>query len=422
MPFRVRCGKRDHGISVNRSAYGGAMGYDIRPLSFMEVLYYGFTVFFDDFVLLAGSSALVVIPNILFMFILHSLIDPSLMISANPRDHLGVFVISAALLSISEFIFTSVMMAAVTAAVVSVYLHRLVPVGDVYRSAGNVFARVIGTQLLSLLLIFLLLFIPVIIVLGKRTFLVPDYIGIFVFIASAIPFGYFTLCWSLVYPVMIVEHRFGMTALRRSRQLVRGVYWKTARLFFVTGLIAGVTAAVLNHFWPSIPILEPILTAITSSIAAAYILVVQVIYYFDRRCRNEIFDLQRLAEDIRRGRAVSVEPGAVMHGVSKVGRNDSYPYGSGKNKIQILPRQIACSQVESWLVVESDITAKKLVARLTNQLPNLYFTAAQFCSLKRRVKVWRAHCPRQIVFSASSAGRAHCKSGIMASTQLLRLG
>ncbi len=98
---------------------------------------------------------------------------------------------------------------------------------------------------------------------------------------------------------MIVEHRFGMTALRRSRQLVTGVWWKAFGIFIVAGLIANVPAGVLHLFWSYIPVFGPILTAGTNAIASSYGRVVLVIYYFDRRCRTEDFDLRFLAEQIR---------------------------------------------------------------------------------------------------------------------------
>ena len=172
-------------------------------------------------------------------------------------------------------IFTPVMMVALTTAVASVYLDRPVTIGDAYRAVGNVFKPVIGTALLLDLLM----------LLG--------------FIALVVPGIYFAVCWSLVVPVMIVEHRFGMIALRRSRQLVRGAWWQTLGIFLVATLIIRIPAAVLDMLWSSIPALGPILTATMSSIAEAYSLVVVVIYYFDRRCRVEDFDLRLLAEQIR---------------------------------------------------------------------------------------------------------------------------
>ena len=62
--------------------------------------------------------------------------------------------------------------------------------------------------------------------------------------------------------------------------------------------------------------------------------------------------------------------------------------------------------MESWLIAEPNVTAKELMLRLTQQLPDLYPTGTQLRSLQRRVKAWRAQWARQLVFATSSAGRA----------------
>jgi hypothetical protein len=53
-------------------------------------------------------------------------------------------------------------------------------------------------------------------------------------------------------------------------------------------------------------------------------------------------------------------------------------------------------------MVQPNITAKELMARLSNQLPDLYPTGAQLRSLQRRVKVWRAQWARELVFAATA--------------------
>jgi Integrase core domain len=63
-------------------------------------------------------------------------------------------------------------------------------------------------------------------------------------------------------------------------------------------------------------------------------------------------------------------------------------------------------QLETWLMAEPNITAKELMARLSNQLPDLYPSGAQLRSLQRRVKVWRAQWARQLVFAASARAGA----------------
>jgi hypothetical protein len=111
--------------------------------------------------------------------------------------------------------------------------------------------------------------------------------------------GYFLVCWSLIGAVMIVERRFGMSALRRSRELVVGSWWRTFAILFTASLIANVPASALKFVWAFIPVIGAVLTAATQAVTGAYGMVALMIYYFDRRCRTEDFDLRLLAEQIR---------------------------------------------------------------------------------------------------------------------------
>lgn len=233
------------------------LAYNIRPLSFAEILDRAFRVFRDHFSVLVGISAVLWLPY-----------GAILAVGNSSRVASGIADLAFSLLF-------PVMSVALTAAVANVYLDRPITVGDAYRSIRVILTPIVGTYLLLYLLV----------ILG--------------FIALLIPGIYLANCWSLTTPVMIVEHRFGRTALRRSRQLVTGVWWRTFGILIVAGLIAQVPAGVLQVFWSYIPVFGPMLTAGTRAIASSYSLVVLVIYYFDRRCRIEDFDLRFLAEQIR---------------------------------------------------------------------------------------------------------------------------
>ena len=233
------------------------LAYNIRPLSFAEILDRAFRVFRDHFSVLVGISAVLWLPY-------------GAILAVDNTSHV-VFGIA----ELAFLLLLPVMSVALTAAVASVYLDSPITVGDAYRSIRVILTPIVGTYLL----------LYVLVILG--------------FLALVIPGIYLLNCWSLAGPVMIVEHRFGMTALRRSRQLVTGVWWRTFGIFVVAFLIAEVPAGVLQVFWSFIPVFGPILAAGTSAIATSYSLVVLVIYYFDRRCRTEDFDLRFLAEQIR---------------------------------------------------------------------------------------------------------------------------
>jgi len=60
--------------------------------------------------------------------------------------------------------------------------------------------------------------------------------------------------------------------------------------------------------------------------------------------------------------------------------------------------------VENWLRAEPDITAKTLMQRLRELLPDVYPTGAQLRTLQRRVQLWRAEQVRRLIFEATAPG------------------
>ena len=111
--------------------------------------------------------------------------------------------------------------------------------------------------------------------------------------------------WSLSPPTMIVERRFGISALGRSSRLVRGVWWQVAGLVLGTSLMATLPLRLFRFLFSQSPLLGPLVRVCWRAIVYVFTAIVFVIFYFDRRCRLENFDLQLLAEQVRsRGGAV----------------------------------------------------------------------------------------------------------------------
>jgi hypothetical protein len=253
------------------------MAYDIRPLSFGEILDRAFQVYFDNFVLLFGIAAVVWIPS--------GIILASGSIVGNAA--------AAVLNLIFLMVAAPIMQAALTIAVSEAYLDRPVTIAEAYQSTRPIFLPLIGTYLLM----GLLFVIPA--AVAGVTFMVSRALFVIAVIAGAVIIFYFIGCWSLVGPVMIVERRFGMSGLRRSRELVIGSWWRTIGILVTAGLIAGVPASALRFVWAFIPVIGVILTAATQAVSSTYSSVALVIYYFDQRCRTEDFDLRLLAEQVR---------------------------------------------------------------------------------------------------------------------------
>ena len=125
------------------------------------------------------------------------------------------------------------------------------------------------------------------------------------FLACLVPGLYLYVAWSVAAPVLLVEDVRGWSALKRSRQLVKGRFWPTVGvLVLVTvltgivqaiflGLAAGVVSVSGNDVATAIAdaIGQTASSALTTPLSAA----VLAVLYFDLRVRKEGFDLELLA-------------------------------------------------------------------------------------------------------------------------------
>jgi hypothetical protein len=231
----------------------------------------------DNFALLFGIAAVIWLPSGIILA------------SAPLLGNAAAVIINALFISIAGLVGS----AALNLAVASVYLNRPTTVAEVYRSTRPIIGPLFGTYLLlALLFVIPGAAVGALYLAAKSLFV----IGIISFVIVGL---YFLVSWSLTIPVIVAERRFAMSALRRSRGLVKGVWWRTLGILFVVALIAQVPAAALKFVWGYIPVIGVILTALTQALSAAYSAVAVMIYYFDRRCRTEDFDLHFLAEQVR---------------------------------------------------------------------------------------------------------------------------
>jgi hypothetical protein len=256
------------------------MEYNIRPLSFAETFDRSFRVLADNAVVLIGIAVIIGIPENAFA----------------PRPAPGPGSWYQIVLLLFALAAGPLVQAALTWAIADSYLGKPVTIASAYKSAWSIILPIIGTYLLFYGTFALVSGSVALIALAFRGL---GFIG-FLGIIAAIPlFIYLMVRWSLLGPIMIVERRFGLATLRRSGELVQGVWWRTLGIVLIAAVIVRVPLSVLNFFWSSIPIVGVLLSGLVTSIGIAYSAVVLTVYYFDRRCRIEDFDLRLLAEQIR---------------------------------------------------------------------------------------------------------------------------
>ena len=255
------------------------MAYNIRPLSFAEILDRSFRILVDHPVVLISISAIPLIPE-------------------RVLESFGKWGPIAALILLMAV--GPLLHAALTTAITEIYLDKPVTIESAYRAGWSILFPFFGTYLLlyGALLVGVIVFAilgGVLTVAGGSAlpvFILGGLVGVPLWI-------YVVTRWSLMGAVMIVERRFGTSALARSRDLVVGVWWRTFGMLLVAGLITQVPASTLRLLWSSIPVIGVLLSGLAYAAGTTYSAIVIAVYYFDRRCRIEDFDLRLLAEQIR---------------------------------------------------------------------------------------------------------------------------
>jgi hypothetical protein len=230
----------------------------VRPRPLASIFDQAFRLYCDQLPLFCGIAALIFIPGGFLMSLGHlTHVEVRSLVEQTYRAGIPI-----------------VQMAA-TFAVASIYLKRSVTITDCYEPILPLLLRVGLTELLlliSVIIAFLLLVVP----------------GFYVLVA-----------WSFVPQVMMMEGLWGRDALKRSEQLIKGVWWRTWGLQLIVLILSESSAGYSLTWWKFAPIVGPLMTAIILSVVWGYASAVLAVYYFDRRFQVERFDLGGLSAALK---------------------------------------------------------------------------------------------------------------------------
>lgn len=144
-------------------------------------------------------------------------------------------------------------------------------------------------------------------------------------ILLVLPAFLFMVWFSLTFQVLALEGRGYFGALGRSRQLVRGHFWRTLGVIFLSDLIASFLvfavvmplAGVSGVLQVEAPQWAPVAYAaavavegIGTALLAPYPLIAMTVLYHDLRARKEGLDLERVAGILSGGPSRPIAPGA----------------------------------------------------------------------------------------------------------------
>lgn len=250
------------------------MAYEIRPMSIGEILDTGFRLLRDHFGLLFGLAAIIYVP----LGILGQVFSAAM--PGDPQQiqpaAIGTILVAALLSVVVAGIGYPLVTTATTMAVGDVYTGRPTGIEPALRETWSILLPVVGTSLL------LMLFIG----LGYLALLIP---GIWL-----------TFAYYVTAPVMVVERAFGMEALRRSSELMKGNKLRAFALAVVAVGLQVVISTGVTWSLTAWPLLNSVASAVVGMVVLGFMTAVNVVFYFDVRCRKEAFDLEHLAQVVER--------------------------------------------------------------------------------------------------------------------------
>jgi hypothetical protein len=239
------------------------LNFDIRPLSVGEIFSRSFLLYRDNFLTLGFISWLVLVPY-------------GLLVGLGMTESVYYYSAIAGLL-----IFGPCSNMMVVDAIVHAYRDQPVSMEASYRAVRPILVPLVGTFLLAFFFTGLGL------------------------LALIIPGVWFSVWFGLIIPVMIVEGRFWLDAMKRSGALVKGAFWRTLLLISAAALPSLLLVRALAQFWrdyvldrPILNVVVPILASVIEGVTIPFLSAVVVVYYFDRRSRENL-DSQFLTETMR---------------------------------------------------------------------------------------------------------------------------
>jgi hypothetical protein len=239
-----------------------AQPYEVRPMSLAEILDTGFRVVRDHPGALIGVQLLLALP----VAIVQVWAGPSE--GAARSEHWQAWLLVVLL----QFAVAPIASAASTWVIGEAYVGRRVALGDAVQRA-------------------LRMTVPI-----GVTMLVVGLAAVGGFILLVLPGVYVMIRLLLVWPVVVMERVYGTAALKRAWALTRGQFGRALAVSivgFLIGMVLGLAGSGVAAV--SFAGVQPAVNAVGGATAGAYVAALQVVFYYDVRCRTEAFDIEHLA-------------------------------------------------------------------------------------------------------------------------------
>jgi hypothetical protein len=253
------------------------MTYEIRAMTLGEILDTSFRLLRNHFGPLVGMSAAIYLPYYVVIAWFQTRMQAQ--VASGGGEAIGGTLVALLASGITFVIVAPIVSAAIYYAISEAYLGRTVQVGASLREALRIVLPLLGTSILATLAM-----------LGLTLLLV-------------VPGVWFFLGIMVLIPINVVERSFGVAAIRRTLELMkgnRGRGFLLYLLFFVVQIVLSGALGLIGYISPWIGAVGQ---GLTSAVAVVLMSAMSMVLYFDIRCRKEAFDVEHLARLVSSGAA-----------------------------------------------------------------------------------------------------------------------
>ena len=277
-------------------------GRPLHEMGFADILDTTFSLYRSYFWLFVGIAATLHVP--------FGIIEILIVSAFGQGD--SVQVIVGLLSFVKGLVVHPMVMGALVFAVSQEYIGRKTTIGEAYSRVK--FWSILGASLLIMLAMVAMMTIPITLstlvmvpaIRGTGNVILTAGLMIVVGLFLLPVITYFVVRWSLFCQGIMVEDYRAVGSLRRSRELIKGSWWRVfgveVVLFIMTSLVVWILGLGLGTFLDQIMGTERLMISIFETILSIIItpiwLIGVTLLYFDLRIRKEAFDIEMMARNI----------------------------------------------------------------------------------------------------------------------------
>lgn len=115
------------------------------------------------------------------------------------------------------------------------------------------------------------------------TYIIYIVLIILLFLLLVVPGIIFMVYWYFFAYVVLDQGLSNMAALKKSREMIKGNWWKTFALFVIAAVVGGILSSIVSSIGGRDALVGGLLMALVSGLISVYFGYVAVAYYFNLR-------------------------------------------------------------------------------------------------------------------------------------------